>query len=89
MRRTVIKKAYYEIPEDATSQERWLLNILNEYNLTIASLAKKIHVSKQAISFWICGRTKISFGNICAICMLVDKHTDPEVIYKTINKKSQ
>ena len=88
MRRTVIKKSYYEIPEDATPQERWILNILNEYNLTMSSFAKKIHVSRQTVSYWIDGTTKISFANVCAICMFVDKHANPESIYKTINKKS-
>lgn len=89
MRRTVIKKSYYEIPEDANPQVRWILNILNEYNLTMNSLAKKIHTSRMTVTYWANGTTKISFGNICAICMFVDKHADPELIYKTINKKSQ
>ena len=89
MRRTIIKKSYYEIPEDATPQQRWLLNILNDYNLTMSQVAKKIHVSKQTVAFWINGTTKIAFGNICAICMFVDKYANPELIYKTIYNNSQ
>ena len=89
MRRIVIKKSYYEIPEDATPQVRWLLNLMNEYDLTMRSLAKEIHLSKQAVSFWVEGVTKISFGNICAIVYKIDKHADPEAIYKMIYKDSQ
>lgn len=85
MRRTVITKRFYVIPEDATPQTRWILNLLNEYNLTMAELADTIHVSRQTLSLWTNGGA-ISFGNICAICCMVDKNSDPERLYKLFNE---
>ena len=89
MRRTVIHEVYYEIPEDATPQVRWLLNLMNEYGLTMASLAEKIHVTRASVGLWINKSTPITFGNICAICYAVDKHADPEKLYELFNKEAK
>ena len=85
MRRTIIKKTFYDIPENAEPQTRWLLNLMNQYDLNLTGLADIIHVSKQSVSLWIKGHT-ISFGNICAICYMIDKHADPERLYKLFNE---
>lgn len=87
MRRKVIVtvKTFYDIPENAIPQTRWLLNLMNEYDLNLTSLAEIIHVSKQSVSYWLKGNT-ISFGNICAICCMIDKNADPERLYKLFNE---
>ena len=86
MKRTVIVKKFYDIPEDAVPQTRWLLNLMNEYDLNLTRLAEIIHVSKQSVSLWIKGQA-ISFGNICAICYMIDKHSDPEKLYRLFNEE--
>ena len=84
MRRTIIAKRFYIIPEDAAPQTRWILNLLNEHNLTMAELADSIHVSRQSLSLWTNGGT-ITFGNICTICYMLDKNADPERLYQLFN----
>lgn len=77
---------FYEIPEDAAPQTRWLLNLMNEYDLNKAELADMIHVSRQAVTNWVYCLNKISFGNICAICYTIDKHSDPDNLYRLFNE---
>lgn len=84
MRRMTITKRFYAIPEDATPQARWILNLLNEHNLTMAELADAIHVSRQSLYLWANGGA-ITFGNICAICYVLDKNADPEGLYQLFN----
>ena len=85
IRRTIIK--YYDIPEDASPQTRWLLNIMNEYELDCAKLARKIHVTRQTVCNWVRDDVPMSFGNICAIVLLIDKYANPEKIYQTISER--
>lgn len=80
-RRQKIVQCYYEIPDNASPQARWLLNLLNEHNYSIAGLAKKIHTTRTAIYNWFNG-TDMSFGSICAVVCMVDKNADPEALYK-------
>lgn len=80
----VTVKKFYDIPENAIPQTKWLLNLMNEYNLNLSKLADIIHVSKQTVGYWIKGHA-ISFGNICAICYMIDKNSDPEKLYQLFN----
>ena len=88
MRRTFVKYSYYDIPDNAKPVTRWLLNLMNEYELNHSKLAKKIHVSRQAVANWVNGTTKISYSNICAICRSIDINANPDDLYKMFNKEA-
>lgn len=78
---------YWDIPKDASPQTRWLMNVMNEYDLDCAKLAKKIHVTRQSVCNWVHDYVTISFSNICAIVLMIDKYADPENIYQIIKRK--
>lgn len=85
MRKVRIVKKYYVIPENAVPQTRWLLTLMNKYDLNETQLAEIIHVSKQSVSLWVKGKP-MTFGNLCAIvCMVIDKTSNPENLYELFN----
>ena len=89
MKRIKEIKKYYDIPNDVSPQARWLMNVMNEHDLDCSKLANILHVKRQTIYNWIYDRYKITFGNICAIVLLLDKHADPEKIYQIIYEGEQ
>ena len=72
---------YYEIPDNASPQGRWLLNLMNEHHYSIAEFAQKIHATRQAVYRWVAG-DNMSFNSICTVVCMVDKNADPEALYK-------
>ena len=86
MKRKIEIRCYYEIPEDASVQQRWLLNILNESQMNSSELANKIHTSRQTLSCLINNKWPISFQYICAIIWATGFKENPETIYELIKK---
>ena len=84
-----IKVEYYNIPDDALPQTRWLLNIMNNYNVNCAEIGRKIHVARQTVRNWVHGYQTLSFPTICALVYIFDKAADPEKLYQLFNNPQQ
>lgn len=82
---TYIKK-YYEYDADANFQTKWIIDTINEKNMTFSRLAKILRCSRQAISLWVLCDQKMSFFAVCAICKLLDLDDDPYEIYNKIEE---
>ena len=74
----------YSASDDASIQQKWLISVINRTGLNCTTLAKKLHVSTQAVSLWITGQTPLSYITIVALCHLTDIPDNCEKVYQAI-----
>lgn len=79
-------RKYYDITEDMPFLEQWLLRVMNRCMINSSDLAKKLHVSRTAVSNWLLGKNTITFMNVVAICRVTGIDDDPEEIFNQIKK---
>lgn len=80
-------KKYYDVTEEMPFQEQWLLQVMNRCMINSADLAKKLHITRQAVSNWLLGNNQITFMAIAAICHVTGIDDDPERIFNEIKEK--
>ena len=83
MIKKVTRTREYIPEEDASPEQKWVYSIVNRAQITPAKLSNICHVTRQAISNIMLGKTRLTFPMICAICYATGLD-DPKEIYYTI-----
>lgn len=71
---------------ERVKQSRWLTNALNERQITVSELARRMHVTRQMVYNLLHGHQRMTFLHVIAICYLLKLEDDPKEIYKQINE---
>ena len=83
-----MRKIYFpKIDDNTPFQTIWLVDILNEHDMSFSDLSRLLHVSKQTITNWAASTHPMSFPCIAALIFLLKLDDDPEDVYKTIWKE--
>lgn len=87
MDRRQLKKSVLE--NTKTQQGIWLALVMVANGLNEARLAEELHITRQAVSCWICGRTPLAYTAIYTICHKYDVRMNPDKLYQQFLRESQ
>lgn len=76
------KKHTYIPSETASKQEKFLCELIAPYDISLAELARKCHVTKQTMYNVFNGATPLSFPMMCALGFVLD--LDPEEMWNEL-----
>ena len=84
-KRQVVKRERI-LDNNANEEQKWIYSVILRSGMTLAELARRCHISRQAVYNWMTGSSHISFCSVCTICYGT-KLDDPEYVWTKIFKK--
>ena len=82
-RRAGCRKIYF-LKDESGIQQKWLISVFNRSGTNPVTLAEKLHISRQAVSTWMTGKSHLTYMAVCAICYVLKLPDNCEKLYSAI-----